>query len=262
LLYAVLWGDIVASYTRGFWLGAVLAAGLVLMLGAANWRRPAAIAATTLGLFLAAGVIGLAFGFSLNDYLFERASTIAQVPGEGSPRASGWGGGLFAIAALPPPQPLQSDKPPRTPAGGGPGRADTAGELSNKMREQQADVLLAKVRSRPVLGYGFGSIAREYRYGNSYSYELTYLDLMFKTGIVGLLLFLSFPVRLLFDGLRARLERVKPAPGVSPREASVVVAVVASILLIAATNPYLLAAFGLCPIVLSAAWLSESRVRL
>jgi hypothetical protein len=46
---------------------------------------------------------------------------------------------------------------------------------------------------------------------------------------------------------------------VDTRETSVVVAIVASILLIAGTNPYLLAAFGLTPIILSVAWLDHSR---
>ena len=37
-----------------------------------------------------------------------------------------------------------------------------------------------------------------------YSYELSYLDLTLKAGAIGLLLFLSFPLRLIVDALRLR----------------------------------------------------------
>jgi hypothetical protein len=257
-LYALLWLDVVASYTRGFWMGALVAVGVVLLMGAETWRRPAAIAAMSVTLFVVAGTVGIVFGFSLSNYLFQRASTIVFVPGRPAAPVTGH---LFPLAALPPPQPLRSEE--ESPGGGSDGgkdaSGDAAGELSNKMRQQQADVLSDKIKARPILGYGFGSIAKRYRYGHSYSYELTYLDLLFKTGFVGLLIFLSFPVRLVVDAFRGRRRRLIPAAGVDTRETSVVVAIVASILLIAGTNPYLLAAFGLTPIILSVAWLDHSR---
>ncbi len=85
--------------------------------------------------------------------------------------------------------------------------------------------------------------------------RLQYLDLTYKTGIVGLLLFLSFPLRLLFDAVRGRLGRLRLAVGVTRQEAAVPFAIIVSVLVVGATNPYLLAAFGLAPIILSIAWL-------
>jgi hypothetical protein len=75
--------------------------------------------------------------------------------------------------------------------------------------------------------------------------------------LIGLLLYLSFPLRLVFDALRLRrsttpLERARRigAPGV-------VVGVVVGILVAGATNPYLFAAFGLISILVMVAWLED-----
>jgi O-antigen ligase len=126
----------------------------------------------------------------------------------------------------------------------------------------EAKALLHYIRRRPLYGYGFGSVASSFSTG--YSYELSYLDLLFKTGILGLLLFLSFPLRLVVDALRLRLRRAPAMPG-SAREigsAGVVVGVIAGILIVGATNPYLFAAFGLVSILAMVAWLEEPNQRV
>jgi hypothetical protein len=135
---------------------------------------------------------------------------------------------------------------------------DTAGELSNGIKIRQAKILWRHVEHRPILGSGFGAIATDYPYSRSYAYELTYLDLLFKTGFVGLLLYLSFPLRVILEAVLGRLGRVRLAQGVSRHEAAVVVALVASVLVAGATNPYLLAAFGLWPLLISIAWLQPA----
>jgi len=134
---------------------------------------------------------------------------------------------------------------------------DVAGDVSNTIRVEQFHVLRRHIRARPVLGSGFGAVAADYPYGSSYAYELSYLHLLFKTGVVGLLLFLSFPLRLAWDALRGLLGSLTLPTGVAPREASVVLAIVGSVLLVGATNPFLFAAFGLCPIVMMIAWLDS-----
>jgi hypothetical protein len=142
-----------------------------------------------------------------------------------------------------------------TSGGGG----DVAGEASNAYKAAEARALWGYIKKRPIYGYGFGKVARPFATG--YSYELSYLDLALKAGLIGLLLFLSFPLRLIVDALRLRwsskyesLERVRRigAPGV-------VVGVVAGILLAGATNPYLFAAFGLVSILVMVAWLEEAQ---
>jgi hypothetical protein len=126
---------------------------------------------------------------------------------------------------------------------------DVAGEASNAYKRAEAKALWGYIKKRPIYGYGFGKVASDFSTG--YSYELSYLDLLLKAGLIGLLLYLSFPLRLVIDALRRRRQGV----GV----AGVVVGVVVGILVAGATNPYLFAAFGLVSILLMVAWLEEAQ---
>ncbi len=136
------------------------------------------------------------------------------------------------------------------------GNADVAGEISNGYRVRQAKALFREVRKHPIIGSGFGAIASDF--GVSYRYELSYLDLFFKAGIVGLLLFLSYPLRLIWDALRLRFGRAEKLPGGTPQGGAIVVAIVGGVLIAGATNPYLFAAFGLFPILATVAWLEPA----
>jgi O-antigen ligase len=137
--------------------------------------------------------------------------------------------------------------------GGGKG-GDAAGEASNAYKVAEAKALWSYIKHRPIYGYGFGKIASGF--SRSYSYELSYLDLTLKAGIIGLLLYLSFPLRLVVDALRLR--RSAPTPPRVVGTAGVVVGVVVGILLAGATNPYLFAAFGLVSILLMVVWLEKA----
>jgi hypothetical protein len=140
-------------------------------------------------------------------------------------------------------------------AGGG---GDVAGEASNAYKVAEAKALWSYIKRRPIYGYGFGKVARDFSTG--YSYELSYLDLLLKAGLIGLLLYLSFPIRQIVDAWRLRRsahassERARRlgAPGI-------VAGVVVGILLAGATNPYLFAAFGLVSILMMVAWLEEAQ---
>lgn len=247
-LYALLWVDVIATYARGFWLGATIAVGLVLLLGGSELRRPAAVIAASTALLVAATVASFAIGASLPDYLFQRAATtLAVAPGD-------------AATSQPSIGPESSGAP--VPASPTPGidSADTAGLDSNEMRAEQARVLLRHIAERPLFGYGFGSVASDYRYGTSFSYELSYLDIWYKTGLVGTLLFFTYPMRLVVAGLRGRLGRIPLPEGVSPRELSVVIAILIAVLLTGATNPYVLAAFGMTTLLVCVAWLDKPDV--
>jgi hypothetical protein len=162
-------------------------------------------------------------------------------------------GGSVQVSSIPPAsQAAQSMVVAANSRSGG----DAAGAASNSYRIAEAKALLHYIRRRPIYGWGFGSVASGF--STSYSYELSYLDLFFKTGILGLLLYLSFPLRLIFDALRLRARRLSAidrgigSPGV-------VVGVVAGILLAGVTNPYLFAAFGLVSFFAMVAWLEEAQ---
>ncbi len=253
-LYALLWADVIATYARGFWLGGAIAVGLVLLLGTSEWRRPTAVIGASAALVVAASVAGFAVGVSLPDYLLERAATTFAV----APGAAGASAGQPAVVPAQPsivPAPSGAPGPASLPPG--PPAVDVAGMDSNQIRVEQATVLLRHILARPLIGYGFGSVARDYPYGTSFSYELSYLDLWYKTGLLGTLLFFSYPLRLVFDGLRGRFGRITLPAGVSPRELSVVVAILVAVMLTGATNPYLLAAFGMTTLLVCVAWLDK-----
>lgn len=155
------------------------------------------------------------------------------------------------------PAPVSTSMPPVLAIGqGGKGHGDVAGEVSNGYRLKQAKSLLRHFRKHPLMGSGFGAIASDFATG--YRYELSYLDILFKAGIVGLLLFLSFPLRLIWDALRLRFGSAEKFPGRAPRGGAIVVAIIAGVLLAGATNPYLFAAFGLFPILATVAWLEPA----
>lgn len=141
------------------------------------------------------------------------------------------------------------------PARGSSSSSDTAGGASNAIKLEQAKILWHHIEHSPVFGYGFGTIAQDYPYGHSYSYELSYLDIAYKTGIVGLLFLLSFPLRLLMDAVRIRLGRLAPADGVVPYDGALLVAMIGTVLLTAVGNPAIEASYGVLPIVATVAWL-------
>src|SRR5262249_35869472 len=80
------------------------------------------------------------------------------------------------------------------------GGGNAAGAASNAYKVAEAKALWGYIKHRPIYGYGFGKVASDFATG--YSYELSYLDLLLKAGLIGLLLYLSFPVRLIADGVR------------------------------------------------------------
>lgn len=260
-LAAVLAVDVIASYSRGFWVGSVMAIGIVLVLGAPSVSRVGVVVGGLCGLLLAGTLVLGAFGYSLPAYLLHRSESIL-------------------VAGAPPPTPLPPPStPPATvpPATAGPATAppaptppppalvegaaveETAGALSNAIRAVQADILVGHIREQPIIGHGWGTIAPDYPYGSIFSYELAYLDLLYKTGLIGAALFLSFPLRLLLDAVRGRLRRRRLPDDLDPRETAVPIAILVAVLVTGATNPYILATLGLFPILACIAWLEPAR---
>ena len=123
------------------------------------------------------------------------------------------------------------------------------------MRLVQIQVLIGHIVQRPLLGSGFGAVASDYPYGFVSRYEISYLDLAYKTGLIGTGLFMSLILRLLVDCLRGRFGSLRLAAGVEPAEMVVPMAVIIAMLVAGATNPYLFAAYGVTPIIISIAWL-------
>ena len=227
----------IATYTRGFWIGAGIAFIVTVAFVAPTVRRAVELTAGTVGLAGAAVVLCFAVGFSLPGYVLERGESILPGTGAKLPNESSSPGSVPIPSVIP--------------------GVDTSGQISSQVRVVQGQVLLSHIEQRPLVGYGFGSIASDYPYGQIFSYELTYLDIAYKTGLVGLALFLSFPLRIVIDSLRAR-RRGLSAPGAEPMSIAaigVVPAIVVSVLVLGATNPYFNAAFGLLAFLIPLAWL-------
>jgi O-Antigen ligase len=117
-------------------------------------------------------------------------------------------------------------------------------ELSTSYRVVQAPQLLHGFRRHVVLGSGLGAtLPSGYRRSTTepWSFELSYLQLLFQLGVFGMLLLLSVPVWALYRGLRA-LVRVDPDRRV------VIAAGIAGIvgfLFTSAGNPYLMTSVGM-----------------
>ena len=198
LLLAVLVAALLGSFGRGYFLGAFIAAVIVLFLGRRSSDRP--VTHTRARVLVLAAVIAIAaVGFSL----------------------------------------LQAG----------------AGADANLVKLYQAQVLLGHVIERPLLGWGFGAVAPDYLIGDHFSYEITYLDRAFKLGLVGLVIFLSLPFRLALDSIRVLLDRLPAPPGLPAGEASVPLAILVSVLVVSATNPYLAGSVGIGAVILCIAWL-------
>jgi hypothetical protein len=243
-LYGIVLVDLAVSYTRGFWLAAIAASAIVLIAGKWDVRGAAEVVAGACGFALVAVAIGAVLGFSVPDYLVQRASSavVAVAPPSSlilpTPTTSG---------AHPSPSPSSSPTP--TPGG------DSLGEIGNGVRLAQIQVLVKHIEQRPLFGSGFGAIATDYQYGFLSTYEISYLDLAFKTGLIGAALFMSLVVRFLIDCLRGRVGRLALPAGVSPTDMVVPAAVIVAMLVAGATNPYLFAAYGVTPIIIAIAWL-------
>lgn len=121
-------------------------------------------------------------------------------------------------------------------------RPSFLGDTSAGLRETQAPKLWDAFKQNPVLGDGLGAVVRP-RYVRDpaapWSYELTYLQLLFQMGVLGLLAVLTLPLAVVRRGLR---EAATGALRAAPLGGAMAIL---GILVASATNPYLLASFGM-----------------
>ena len=81
--------------------------------------------------------------------------------------------------------------------------SDFENDESNKVRAIQLKFLVNRIKEKPILGWGFGAHFEEYpqymidnnlQPVSSTSFELYYIELLFKTGIIGILIFFGYLV--------------------------------------------------------------------
>jgi hypothetical protein len=124
------------------------------------------------------------------------------------------------------------------------------GGLSVADRVQQAPLLLHAARQHLVLGSGLGAILPDgfiRSISNPWSFELTYYQLLFELGVVGLLAVLVLPATILWRTGRTLL-------GGAEVNQTACIALAATIGMLAAdgTNPYLVDASGMTALALVA----------
>lgn len=203
---------IYVSNTRGFWLGTV-------------------------------GVVALSFAYYLwriRKYkLTIKNVLIAIIP-------------LLLVAIILPKTivPVSPDKNLPESSGSIKDRIESIGDFendeSNKVRAIQLRFLVDKIKEKPVLGWGFGSHIYEYpqymeenglQSVNSSSFELYYVELVFKTGIIGVLIFFGY---LIYNFIKLLLILFKR--GLKERDEQILVGWTIgtmSILASSVTNPYI-----------------------
>lgn len=193
---AVLLAATVVAHTRGFWLGLLAVAGILIVITNPLFRR----ARLRAGL-LAAIVFALA------------ASEVA-------------------VAIGPSPSSVK--------------------QISISQRLQQANELLHGTRRHLVLGSGLGATLPDGYTRSSpdpWSFELTYYQLLFEFGPVGLIVVLSLPLLACWRCWRAR-ERLT---GQRALQAQMAIAGMLALLIADSTNPYLITSVGMLAFAVCAA---------
>jgi O-antigen ligase len=115
-------------------------------------------------------------------------------------------------------------------------------DTSAGSRVQQAPKLWNAYRANPILGDGLGAVIKPHFVRDPaapWSYELTYFQILFQMGVVGLIALLVLPLRACWVGLkRCAAAVLQPAPLAG-------VMAILGILIASATNPYLMSSFGM-----------------
>ncbi|MDQ3611284.1 MAG: O-antigen ligase family protein [Actinomycetota bacterium] len=133
--------------------------------------------------------------------------------------------------------------------GGGEVAPSAESEQSTSVRSEQVPQLLDGFYDNPVVGSGMGAVLPSgYRRSEvvPWSFELAYLQLLFQTGIVGLLLLAWLPVVVLRDTVRRML-----ADRAGQAAAAAGIAALIGLLLSYASNPYLVTSAGTLALAIS-----------
>ena len=122
------------------------------------------------------------------------------------------------------------------------------GDASTSVRVDQAGPLWDGFRAHPVFGSGLGSalgsgFARDPDF--PWSFELTYLQVLFQLGVVGLIVLLWLPATVLWSTTREVLTSARIRPEVLASLSALI-----GILISSGTNPYLLTNFGMLSLVM------------
>jgi O-antigen ligase len=119
-------------------------------------------------------------------------------------------------------------------------------DASAGIRVDQAPKLWDAFKANPVFGDGLGAVIKP-RFVRDpaapWSYELTYQQILFQMGAIGLIAVLALPVTAAWQGLRSAVRGELDAAKLAGATG------ILGVLVASATNPYLLSSFGMLSIV-------------
>ncbi|MFC1632732.1 O-antigen ligase family protein [Patescibacteria group bacterium] len=205
------------TYTRGYWFGAIFAVLVILIF--VNWRAKFKIIATALiGFSLAFAISSFVFGYSLKDFYVHRLLSTFPITLQED---------LFDEDTL----------------------SDTysADPLSVTIKIEQAKILWGEIKKKPLMGHGFGTVMPTL--GRGFSFELSYLDMIFKFGFVGIIVWLYFIALIFWRGIKTWHRNP------SGTQKAILVGMQGALfglLFTSATNPYILASFGMGHLIFTA----------
>lgn len=115
---------------------------------------------------------------------------------------------------------------------------DFSSNVSNNIRSQQLTELLYEFSQYPVIGKGFGSTLSSGYYRNidiPYSFELSYIELLYKLGVVGFSMFVVSILMIYIIFIRCNDDFIKKVAIIS----------FSCFLVVSITNPYIVSSLGM-----------------
>jgi hypothetical protein len=159
----------VLSYTRGFWLGLVISAALVLLLCPWQWKLYLKASGAMLAVF--------AVFLALSSLVYSGPRVVYEILGRTD------------ASLLAEKDNVQSEKVEMDADGDGDVSVDEANDAASMLRGQSLKLIWQRIGENPVFGSGLGENLDEIRSDGKVEYM--YHDIWMKTGLVGLLLFLG-----------------------------------------------------------------------
>lgn len=230
------------TYTRGFWIGFFAAALIVL---AVEWKslKKLITVASVAGVVALSLLVASAFAygsFAATQEIFNRFSPNIMV-GIGNPTN-------VPDVTEPPVEPTEPTTEPTEPS-----KTDIENQQAVAIRSKTLEAILARIGERPIFGNGLGANLDDIREDGKVEYM--YLDILLKTGCVGMLLFLItffYPVLSILLELWKKRGKMK----VLDTERMQITVIIASYISVAVTswfNPYLSNPMGITLLMITSA---------
>ena len=235
------------TYTRGFWLGLVVSAMVLLALTPAHWKRYL-ISVCLLG----AMILGL---FALSWGAYGKPYAAQELVGRFNPNLVS--GAIIPIDPNQPSNPSDATDPSASTAPTKPTEPTEpdANLAALELRQKTLQELNRLIGEEPILGNGLGTNLDGLR--DDGKTEYMYHDMLMKTGFVGFALFLAvffLPAAFLIKKHLGLLKNRAPIPWDSPQMGNIILAAAfVGVAITSYVNPFLINPMGILLVMLLSA---------